>query len=202
MTRFIILAATLLLAACNDDNGEPGHAAQQPASCAQWTVQYSANVPKCFADTIDFPVGRDGVHYIVRPAPNALHGKVMSLRFELTGAGRLIPVPDARSTATTPLLRLYLMRAGGEMTLALDRWWSREIELKNGEHVIEHKLVPEDGAWSSVNAQRSDAYQAEFNRAVNGANQVGFPFGGDFAGHGVYAVDGPVRFRVIAFEIR
>lgn len=192
MRKLAPLLALLLLACDSGGGSRP----PPVASCPQWTVQYSRGVPPCITDGFDFPQS-DGVHYIVRPAPNAMNGKTVTLRFAIEGDGKLVAVQDEEPK--TARLRLYVQRKGDNVQGPFGRWWSRDVELTTGENVIAHKLIPDEN-WSSVLGQVANANEAAFNGDINNAGHIGFTFGGMFAGHGVYAI-GTVRFRLIGFEV-
>ncbi len=194
MTRLAVLAiAGLILAGCNDDRSSA-----PIASCAVWTVQHSANVPRCITDSIDFPVGRDGVHYVVQPAPGAILGQLIRLRFTIEGDGTLVPTGE--NPPGPALLRLYIQNRFDDLGGPFGRWWGPAFSLAPGEHLVSYRITPE-GEWSSVSGQRSADNPSVFNTDAGMAGQIGFTFGGMFAGHGVYAL-APVRFIIREWMIQ
>ena len=65
------------------------------------------------------------------------------------------------------------------------RWWSvTYVELHEGEFTLTASLSPDQ--WTSVFGQRGTEVPSEFNTAIAQLANIGFTFGGTFAGHGVY----------------
>jgi hypothetical protein len=105
------------LSACDGDS--------RFAGASYWTFAYSPNMPLRMAgDAFDFPL-KDGVHYVIKQAPPVRAGQSVTLRFAITGAGKLVPTqgePPAR-------VRLFLQKRGDTMTAAEEykRWWSATL---------------------------------------------------------------------------
>ena len=191
----VISASALALVGCDDNRG----ASKAPvASCAQWTVQHSRNMPACIDGSFDFPVGRDGVHYIVRPVREPLLGKTVAMSFEIEGAAEFVALQNEEPK--TGRVRLYIQNSLDDGTRPFGRWWSRDVVLARGAHTLSAVLVAERDEWSSVYGQRSKDEAATFALDVSRAGSIGFTFGGMFAGHGVYAT-APARFVLRSFEV-
>jgi hypothetical protein len=82
------------------------------------------------------------------------------------------------------------------------RWWSASnVALTAGEHELAAPLVPDQ--WFSVFGKRGDHPGAAGQFAATLANPqaVGQTFGGMFAGHGVFAIEGSSRFTLKRFDI-
>jgi hypothetical protein len=148
-----------------------------------------------------FPA-QDGVHYVTTPLSGSLVGRTrVQARFAIAGSGRLVPTQGARPAR----VRLFLQRRGD--TWAADhefyRWWSGpSVELVvPGEHELKAALVPEQ--WFSVLGKRGDDPLAvgQFAAAIADLQAAGQTFGGMFAGHGVYVVDGTAQFTLMSYEI-
>ena len=188
----------LALAAYRDDRP----AVSAPA-CLHWSVAFSANVPSCMVDSIDFPVDRDGVHYVQRQAAIVRQGQTITFRFAIEGTGSLKPTADPDTPAQ---VRLYMQRRGDRMTADMPhhRWWSTgaagSVVLKNGEHVLVVQVSPDQ--WSSVFGANGSTVPDHFRAAVDNLGVFGFTFGGMFFGHGVYATGGPVKFVLKEFSVR
>jgi len=149
-----------------------------------------------------FPA-QDGVHYVTTPLSGSLVGRrEVKVRFSIAGPGRLVPTqgdPPAR-------IRLFLQRRGDDWSGAgareFYRWWSvSNVVLAAGEHELSAPLVPDQ--WLSVFGKRGDhpATAGQFVAAVADLESAGQTFGGMFAGHGVFAVEGPSRFTLESYEI-
>jgi hypothetical protein len=95
------------------------------------------------------------------------------------------------------LVRLYIQRRGDNWSLdrASYRFWARPLELKPGKHEMGHVFAPE--LRTNVGGQ-TDA--AGLQAALADLENVGFTFGGKFAGHGVYAV-GSARFVLTEYAL-
>ena len=81
------------------------------------------------------------------------------------------------------------------------RWWSVNKVVAAGKYELAAPLVPDQ--WFSVFGKRGDhpAAAGQFVAAVADLHAVGQTFGGMFAGHGAFAVDGPSRFTLESYEI-
>jgi hypothetical protein len=176
------IGAFLLLRKKKDD--------ASPLVADQWTVRYSTGMPASFKDRFTFPQPPGSVHYVVRPPPGLLHSRI-TLRFAVEGPGRLVPTEGGSPAA----IRLFLQRRGDNLSAQGQyehyRWWSRPMLLIPGEHEMSYVLEPEE--WTSVYGKHDPA---GFIAALADLDVVGFTFGGDFAGHGVYAPDGGSTFIV------
>ena len=145
---------------------------------------------------------QDGVHYVTTPLSAPLIGRLLEVRFSIAGPGRLVPTqgdPPAR-------MRLFLHRRGDDWSgvgaYEFYRWWSvSNMVLAAGNYELAVPLVPDQ--WFSVFGKRGDhpAAAGQFTAAVGDLQAVGQTFGGMFAGHGVFAVDGPSRFTLESYEI-
>jgi hypothetical protein len=175
-----------LLAACKEDS-------VTPIPSGQWQVRYSTGMPATFLDRFAFPQAPGSVHYVVKLAPSG-RGSI-TLQFAIEGQGELLPT-EGRSPAA---VRLFLQRKGdnlsGQGVFQHYRWWSPHLTLTAGEHMLSHPLKP--SSWTSVFG-KNDA--EGFAAALANLDVVGFTFGGDFAGHGVYAV-GDMTFIVRNFQV-
>ena len=164
-----------------------------------WTTQYSTGVPRTFTDTFFFPPS-DGVHYVVRRAPEVREGNVISLTFSLEGTGTLVPTKELTSI---PRIRLYLQQKGDTLTASepYKRWWStNNIELLSpGVYTLRTQVT--SSQWSSVFGKNGSEVPSEYLKCISNLGHIGFTFGGSFAGHGVYASSGQVTFKVIEFSI-
>jgi hypothetical protein len=148
-----------------------------------------------------FPA-KDGVHYVTTPLSGSLVGRTtVKARFAITGTGRLVPTQGPRPAR----VRLFLQRRGDTWTADHEfyRWWSvPSVELVvPGEHELKAALLPEQ--WLSVLGKRGDDPLAagQFAAAIADLQAVGQTFGGMFAGHGVYVVDGASRFTLMSYVI-
>jgi hypothetical protein len=138
------------------------------------------------------------LHYVIKQAPPVRAGQSVTLRFAITGAGKLVPTqgePPAR-------VRLFLQKRGDTMTAAEEykRWWSADsVELVPGEFTLKAQLTP--GQWLSVFGKNGAEAPSEFQAAISDLGNVGFTFGGKFAGHGVYVTSGSAHFVLKQFSI-
>jgi hypothetical protein len=152
--------------------------------------------------SFNFPT-QDGVHYVTtsQSIPLIVHG-VVKARFFIAGTGGLVPTqgdPPAR-------MRLFLQRRGDDWSgvgaYEFYRWWSvNDVVLVAGKYELAVPLVPDQ--WFSVFGKRGDhpAADGQFAAAAADIHAVGQTFGGMFAGHGVFAVDGPSQFTLETYEM-
>jgi hypothetical protein len=193
-----IVALPLLLTACND---EASPAARTP-SASYWKIAYSPNMPASMSGTegnwyFDFP-SQNGVHYIYKLAPAIKAGQTITMHFAITGNANFVPT---EGTATARV-RLFLQQRGDTLTAQepYKRWWSvSHVELHEGEFTLTASLSPDQ--WTSVFGQRGAEVPNEFNVVISQLANVGFTFGGTFAGHGVYVTGGNARFILKQYSV-
>jgi hypothetical protein len=190
MMRITIVLLALLLTARNDE-GSPA----VPAPISYWRIAYSPNMPAWMSGTegnwyFDFP-NQNGVHYVYTAAPAVRVGQTITMHFAITGKGNFVP-----TEGTAPArVRLFLQQQGDTLTARepYKRWWSTAyVELKEVDFTLSVPVSPDQ--WSSVFGRRGDEVPHEFNVAISQLANVGFTFGGTFAGHGVYVTGGTARF--------
>jgi hypothetical protein len=181
------------------------------AKSNKWTIAYSKNVPDFIPDSgiVAFP-NKDGLHYVMKSGVAVNSGQEMILRFAIEGTGKLVATANNENGHEDgpARLRLYMQRKGDKLgTTAEDeqdkRWWSQTaIELvgqPGTEFVLAVPLTP--AAWSNVNGTRGDARFEGFMDCVKNVQNVGFTFGGMFAGHGVFCKEGEARFVLRSFTV-
>ena len=213
----LAFAAILAFTDCNDCDstsapetvlvGKPSSPIMDPA---RWTIgpvigpnNYSVGMPLRPSATdgwsFEFPPPPGSVHYVTTPAPPLAPGQWITITFEVQGKGRLLAVqPKPRPG----LLRLHIQRAeddwSGQGEYQHYRFWSRPIKVSPGTHTMN---VPLDyRQWTSVFGKKD---KTGFNSTVANAALVGFTFGHNFAGHGVYrSSKEPVRFILKDFTVQ
>ncbi len=146
----------------------------------------------------DFP-SRNGVHYVYKLAPAIKVGQIITMRFAITGSANFVPTDG---TATTARVRLFLQQQGDTLTSQepYKRWWSLPyVVLREGEFTLTVSLSPDQ--WTSVFGQGGAEVPNEFNAAISKLANVGFTFGGTFAGHGIFVTGGNARFVLKEFSV-
>lgn len=211
--RFVLpLSLSLLLSACWGDSAPSPPQSPSIVSismdASRWVFQHSHNVPSSPRQTssggweFDFP-GTDGVHYLVTPVSGRMPGAmVASVRVE-KNAGALFRESDPCTDSHVAAVRLYFQRRGDDLTTSKQdwRWWSVDRYLLDnlaGELVV--PVSPDK--WSQVFGQVGDTRPNEFTAAASDVQVVGLTFGGCFAGHGVYVIDGAAKFIAVNVEAR
>ena len=102
--------------------------------------------------------------------------------------------------------RLYFQRRGDDLSAAKEfhRWWSIETFLLNSDTKAGLTVALDPSLWSSVFGKAGNS-SAEvitaFQAAASDVQNVGVTFGGCYAGHGVYVVDGPARFIMTGYAL-
>jgi hypothetical protein len=168
----------------------------------QWKIVYSPNMPAWMSGTegnwyFDFP-NQNGVHYVYKVAPAVRAGQTITMHFAITGNANFVPT---EGTATARV-RLFLQQRGDTLTAQepYKRWWSLPyVELLEGEFTLSVPLSPSQ--WTSVFGQSGAEVPNEFNAAIPNLENVGFTFGGTFAGHGVFVGSGNARFVLKEFSV-
>jgi len=170
-----------------------------------WTIAYSPSMPPAMSEHagdyfFDFPTSKDGIDYVIKRAPTVQLRQTLTMEFLLEGTGRLLATEGASSAK----VRLFMQRKGDTLTAKepYKRWWSRaSVELTSpGKFLLTTTIAPED--WTSVFGVVGKDAPAHFIDCVANLAHLGFTFGGDFAGHGVYVTNGDVRFTLKEFELR
>ena len=169
-----------------------------------WRITYSPGMPPRMEEGeggsyyFYFPP-KDGVHYVSSSAPPLRINQTITMRFAVVGDGMLVPTqgkPPAR-------IRLFLEQRGDRMTASepFKRWWSvAHVDLVGHRHfTLTTQLVP--GQWSNVFGKNGSASPNKFRDCLAALERIGFTFGGNFAGHGVYVVGGAARFVLESFIV-
>ena len=173
-----------------------------------WNFLYSPNMPAhptardATSWEFNFP-SRNGVHYLVQPVIGRL-GTRISARFVVERDGRLVESDPCEGSQAA--VRLFFQRRGDDLTAGKEfhRWWSMETFLLNTDTKTELTVALDPSLWLSVfgkvgnsSAEVTTAFQA----ATADVQNVGVTFGGCYAGHGVYVVDGPARFIMVRYTL-
>jgi hypothetical protein len=186
-----------MLTACNDESLLPwSHRTND------WKIAYSPNMPPSMSGTegdwyFDFP-SQNGVHYVYKVTSAIKIGQTITMHFAITGNANFVPT---EGTATARV-RLFLQQRGDTLTAQepYKRWWSLPyVELREGEFTLSVPLSPDQ--WTSVFGQSGAEVPNEFNAAISNVENLGFTFGGTFAGHGVFVTDGNGRFVLKQFSV-
>jgi hypothetical protein len=195
--RIALVVLALLLTACDAESLLPWSQRTN-----DWKIAYSPNMPTSMSGTkgnwyFDFP-SQNGVHYVYKLAPAIKVGQTITMHFVITGNANFVPT---EGTATARL-RLFLQQRGDTLTAQepYKRWWSLPyVELGEGEFTLSVPLSPDQ--WTSVFGQRGAEVPNEFNATIPNLENVGFTFGGTFAGHGVFVTGGNARFVLKKFSV-
>ena len=200
MQRIRILVLGLALVGCEDSSAPPVPAVAGPS----WKIAYSPSMPPALSGQagrhfFDFPASGGSINYVIERAPAVKLGQTITMVFSLEGTGRLV----ATEGSSPAKVRLFMQRKGDTLTAKepYKRWWSiASFDLASpGEFMLSAKITPSD--WSSVFGAVGSAVPAEFADCVAHLAHLGFTFGGDFAGHGVYVTDGAVRFVLKEYSV-
>lgn len=204
------ICGCVLLSSCFGDESKPP---PSPAvvsismDASRWVFQHSHNVPQSPRPSpsggweFDFP-DSDGVHYLVTPVSGRMPGAVAaSMRVEKIGGVAFRESDPCGDHAAA--VRLYFQRRGDDLTADKQdyRWWSVErylLDAPSGELII--PVVAEK--WSQVFGQTGNTRPSEFTSAAADVQVVGLTFGGCFAGHGVYVINGSAKFIATSVEAR
>ena len=197
LTIVAMLFAPLLLAAYSS-----GSAPTPIAASNGWTIAYSPGMPSQMPKKdghhyFDFP-NVDGVHYVYKRTPSVNVGQTVTMVFTIEGSGNFVPTEGTASAR----VRLFMQEQGDSLTAAeqYKRWWSTNaVELKPGTFRLTVVVAPE--LWSSVLGKNGSEVPGEFENAISNLANLGFTFGGTFAGHGVYVAGGSARFILKEFKI-
>jgi hypothetical protein len=198
---YLFLLAALMVGGCSDDSAPQFVPVQAGPS---WTIAYSPSMPPKLAEqsgnyAFDFPTSTDGIDYVIKKAPAVQPGQTITMVFSLEGDGKLLATEGTASAR----VRLFMQRAGDTMTAGepYKRWWSKAyVELVSpGTFTLSTKIEPSE--WTSVFGVAGSSARTDFADCVTNLANLGFTFGGVFAGHGVYVTDGAVRFVLKQYSV-
>jgi hypothetical protein len=141
----------------------------------------------------DFPQAPGSIHYVTRNAVEPRRN-IIRMRFRIEGRMEF----KATEGVARAAVRLMIQRRGDTYSWdkASYRFWSRPVQLAPGEFVVEEALTSD--RWTNVGG-RSDP--GGFEALLNDLENVGFTFGGQFAGHGVYVI-GAARFVLTEYTLQ
>lgn len=200
--RSITLLLAVLLSGCGGGSSPSPPPNYQPP-ISGWT-QFFGNGVVIANDGFDFPATPGSVHYIVGPGAPKL-GQTITLTFQITGNGTLLPDPNDASAPDTPpaTIHLFLWENGdnlsGQGAYESYREWSARTVIGPGTFTISAKLDPTQ--WTGVFGQTPSA--AAFQQLLNNFYGIGFTFGGaSFAGHGLVSANGQLHFQVLGFTVQ
>lgn len=190
-----------VLAGCANSHAKPLRSITAGPS---WSIAYSPAMPPALsgqpgAHFFDFPKSVDGIHYVIQRAPAVQLGQTITMVFSLQGTGKLV-ANEGRSPAK---MRLFLQRQGDTSTAdePYKRWWSMAHIMLVSPGTFKLSAVIQPKAWSSVFGAVGSSVPADFADCIANLGHWGFTFGGDFAGHGVYAKKGRVRFVLKEYSV-
>jgi hypothetical protein len=146
---------------------------------------------------------QNGVHYLVHPVIGRL-GSRISATFVIERDGRLVESDPCEGSQAA--VRLFFQRRGDDLSAAKEfhRWWSMETFLLNTDTKAGLTIALDPSLWLSVFGKAghsSTEVTTAFQAAAADVQNVGVTFGGCYAGHGVYVVDGPARFIMMRYTL-
>lgn len=188
---FII--AILSLAECNGNNPSP-----PPAG--QWTCYGCKGMSVAGDGSFTFPNSNGAVGYIYKAISGNPQGKTIALNYTVGGTGTVTPSPASGSGPAQ--VRLFMWRKDDNLSCAGNyasyRWWARNGfgALTDGTRQIAAVVVADQ--WTNCIGQ-TDANG--FSGAIGNLLGVGFTFGAEFYGHGVYST-GTNTFKLNSFTVQ
>lgn len=205
---FSLFAA--LLAACNDETAPPP--APNPSLSLNpllWVIgPVGPDGTNASAGMSLHPSSEDGWSFQIPQSPNHVnyidtaHGIAgksrITMTFEIVAdpSVKFLPKPEQYAQAsTTAKIRLYFQKANDNWAQLDGRWWSQSMDLSIGTHTLSADLVSDQ--WTNINGQHDAAL---FSGALAASARLGFTFGGDFAGHGMFS-SGPAKFILRDFKV-
>lgn len=212
LQNYHIIALALVLAACGGDNPPPPpppNVISLSMDAARWKFQYSPGMPANPSPhdngwSFQFPLS-DGVHYLMQATAGKFGNSITATtRLERSQDGSLQEVQPCGDNA--PRARLMFQRRGDDMSGAGPmehyRWWTiPTIDLANdGPTTL--TVTSDPAQWSSVYGKHGNEAPDAWSAAANDVSAIGLTFGGCFAGHGVYAPTGQVKFIADDIAIR
>lgn len=172
-----------------------------------WSITNSSNMPAQMTPVadgtyfFDFP-NQNGVHYVVERAPSLQLGQLVTLSFNVSGGGTVLPVQGA-----TAQVSLFMQRRGDNLTgsgaYQQYRYWHQPAApLVSGDGTISCTLTPDQ--WTDVFGTPGTDFPNQFADCVANAEMIGMTFGdpgAGAAGHGCYVANGQARFTLKSFTI-
>jgi len=197
-----------LLAACNENSTPaPNVRASVTMDASKWVFQYGANTPKNPQAIdggwqFDFP-SRDGVHHLVHRTSGYLQNTIrIRAKIERSPGAEFREV-DPGCGSHNAAFRLFFQRSGDDLTASKQdyRWWGVDYHLLSSESEANLTIPVIPGKWTQVFGKSGTTNANGFNAAIKDVTNVGMTFGGCFAAHGAYVVNGTARMIVTDFAL-
>jgi hypothetical protein len=191
------LALMIGLSACTGSNNTP---TPTPATGNEWVTFGAGVVPVDANGGFTFPSSSNqAVGYIYKKPSVNVSGKTIILNYTILGdvGTQFIPSPASGTGAAS--IRLFMWENGDNISCAGPyasyRWWAINgaANLALGNTSISAAVTP--ALWSNCFGKHGDTVVNEFNGAVNNLLGIGFTFGAEYYGHGVYATT-PAKFKI------
>ena len=154
--------------------------------------------------TVPTEASKSTVNYAYTKAPALQLGQTVTLNYGVEGNATFAPLPQKEcggvSGCGPAKIRLFLWEAGDDLSCAKGsyegyRQWSDEALLVLGDNQT-LSAVLDPSKWT-------DCFGNNFGlaQAVQHAQWIGFTFGGNFAGHGVWTTKGSATFTINSYTI-
>lgn len=182
----------LLMAACSDNNPPQPQGGWVCYGCKGMTLSSNGN--------FSFPDQSGAVGYIYTSPVGLIQGKTAILNYAIAGMGTIKALPASGNGDAQ--VRLFLWRKGDDMTCSSTtewyRWWARNGAglLTEGQHSI--SALIDSPQWTDCFGKQ-DASQ--FAGTLVNPLGIGFSFGAEFYGHGVYST-GSNSFTINSFTVQ
>lgn len=190
--RKLIFVISLLLAGCNNSTPTPAP--------NQWVCFHCSGMSVSGNGSFTFPDINGAVGYIYTAPSGNPAGKTITMTYTVSGSGTVLP--SAASGSGAAQVRLFLWRKNDDMQCTAITEWYRQWSttgagpLTAGQHTI--SAVVSDPGWTDCFG-RSDAGQ--LSSAAANLLGIGFTFGAEFYGHGVYST-GSNSFTLNGFKVQ
>jgi hypothetical protein len=198
---FIFILALLLSGCGNGSTGSTGSTGGiATPSAGQWVCYHCTGMNLGSDGSFTFPNSSGTVGYIYTGPSGNPTGKTITLTYTISGAGTVLP--SAASGTGAAQVRLFLWRKGDDIACSATtewyRWWAKTAgPLTAGQHTVAAVVSPDQ--WTDCFAHQ-DANQ--FAGATANLLGVGFTFGAEFFGHGVYSTGAFNTFTVNSFTVQ
>jgi hypothetical protein len=161
-----------------------------------------------------FPTQASGstANYAYTKAPGPLKaGQTFTINYSIDGNATFQPLPESGcgTQGCGPAnFRFFFWEAGdnlsGQGQYAYYRWFcnAHATTLKIGDNQTMSCVVQPSSDWGSVYGASGDQAVAGYNQAMANVQWVGFTFGGQFAGHGVWTTSGNATFTINNISIK
>lgn len=197
----LLLTLAISLAACggggNNPPPNPYPGRLQPTNTGWTTYGTGTGIIASLGNPFTFVAQPKSLNYVYTAPTGPASSLTIRLNYSIRGDAVFGTIDGG-----VPSIRLFLWQSndqGGETY----RWWCAQGNaLVVGDNQTLTCTVTPGVLWTDVNGQPASSNVVAFANAANNLFAIGFTFGGNFYGHGVWTTSGSANFTVNSFTVQ